>query len=510
MIRTDEDFKVLISNDIKSSFLRHYEMSLKLSGDLHSSNWRMSSSIECDMCNLLNLVGRDTTIHYYGGCYYFFDGMIYVVVSEDLIGDAFREVLTEMNLKMTQKKRYSMFRNEFLAAIRLHNRLRPSRRIVAFTNGVLTLDDLEFHKHGPEFHVTSFKPFAYDEMADCPKWSKFLKEVLPDRESRRVIQMFMGLSLIERGSVLNPYAEADTNKVELCLILIGDGANGKSVIYQTMMGIFGKGSISNADYDELTSMGDEGMRNRRLLQDCTFNWSSDSDARTFGRKRSGVFKRIVSGEPVTSREIGGNVQQMERVPYLIFNFNALPAPDDTSYGFIRRLQFVSFDVTIPPARQNKHLAHDLIEEYPGIFNWIVRGSKEIRRRKFVFCYTQGGRRQALLSMLKTSPVMAWVSAFGIRHTPGDKGEAPKVVPGDKLRRSLERFCEDNDVETPSDASFGIWMNKLGFTKKRTSTGRLYEVYGVTAEALTRHFVIKNEAFPLDDIFEEDGYFDDMD
>ena len=116
--------------------------------------------------------------------------------------------------------------------------------------------------------------------------------------------MFLGLGLIERGTVYNPCEGKDCAKVELCLILIGSGSNGKSVIFNTAMGIYGRDRISGIDYDELTSPGDEGMRARRLLRDALFNWSSDSDSRTFGRKRTGVFKRIVSGEPVTDRKIG--------------------------------------------------------------------------------------------------------------------------------------------------------------------------------------------------------------
>jgi phage/plasmid-associated DNA primase len=94
------------------------------------------------------------------------------------------------------------------------------------------------------------------------------------------------------------------------------------------------------------------MRARRLLRDAIFNWSSDSDQRTFGRRRTGVFKRIVSGESVTDRKLGEDVKENYNIPFLIFNLNELPYADDQSLGFIRRLQFISFDVSIPKERQN--------------------------------------------------------------------------------------------------------------------------------------------------------------
>src|SRR3712207_9267711 len=72
-----------------------------------------------------------------------------------------------------------------------------------------------------------------------------------------------------------------------------------------------------------------------------------STPKKFGRKNTGVFKRLVSGEPVAYRKLGQDIMDIGTVPYLIFNLNELPYPDDSSLGLIRRLQFVSFDVTIP-------------------------------------------------------------------------------------------------------------------------------------------------------------------
>ena len=128
--------------------------------------------------------------------------------------------------------------------------------------------------------------------------------------------MFLGLGLIERGTVYNPYEGKNMAKIELCLLLIGAGSNGKSVVMQTAVGVFGKERISSLDYDELVAPGDEGMRSRRLLRNAIFNWTSDSETRTFGKRRSGVFKRIVSGEPVTDRRIGHDVEENLRMPCL--------------------------------------------------------------------------------------------------------------------------------------------------------------------------------------------------
>src|SRR3712207_6220951 len=126
-------------------------------------------------------------------------------------------------------------------------------------------------------------------------------------------------------------------------------------------------------------------RGRYPIRNAIFNWSSDSTPKKFGRKNTGVFKRLVSGEPVAYRKLGQDIMDIGTVPYLIFNLNELPYPDDSSLGLIRRLQFVSFDVTIPKERQNPELASILIKnEISGIFNWVLRGTNELWRRFFKF------------------------------------------------------------------------------------------------------------------------------
>ena len=91
-----------------------------------------------------------------------------------------------------------------------------------------------------------------------------------------------------------------------------------------------------------------------------------------------MFKRLVSGEPVPMRKLGRDILEGNSIPYLIFNLNELPFPDDASLGFIRRLQYVSFDVTIPKERQDPELASKIIrEELSGVFNWIFRGAMEL-------------------------------------------------------------------------------------------------------------------------------------
>lgn len=476
-----------------------------------------------DFISEIRRLAKESPVLHGQGGYYLFDGRIYVSIGEDLIEAAYDRLVERLRIVPVIGNR-TLCRKYFIGTIYYADAFCPRAEVQAFSNGVLDMTGLYsggggnyarpvFHEgFSPEYHVTYMHPYEYNASAKCNKWQSFLHEVLPDKNLRLIIQMFLGLGLIERSNAYNPYEGKKSVKVELCLVLLGNGSNGKSTVYDVAKGIFGNERISGVDYDELTAMGDEGMRARRLLRNAIFNWSSDSDARTFGRKRTGVFKRIVSGESVTDRAIGENVRENCNIPFLVFNLNELPYPDDQSLGFIRRLQIVPFEVVIPKNRQNPSLSSELLAERSGIFNWIVRGARELKRKKFAFPSSEGCRRQVIKAQLQTNPVLAWVNSYQMRWDMRAKNETGMWIPTKILLQSLERFCEDNDVPMVSKQKFGQTMSRIGggFFKKRIAGAFNYEVYGCTEAHLSEPFVIDNEEMTVNFVKEDGSFISDDD
>jgi len=451
-------------------------------------------------------MAKNVPVKFYDGSFYMFDGKIYVRVREELVIAAYDQLILHLRIVPVIGNRQLCMKH-FVNIIRFYNLLLPRPDLVAFTNGVLDLREYRFYDFNPRFHVTHYHPYEYNEKAKCNKWLNFLHEVLPDKNSRLILQMFLGLGLMERGSVYNPYEGKETSKIELCLILLGEGSNGKSTIYDTAIGIFGKERISGLDYDDLTAPGDEGMRARRLLRDAIFNWSSDSDQRTFGRKRTGVFKRIVSGESVTDRKLGEDVKENYNIPFLIFNLNELPYSDDHSLGFIRRLQFISFEYVVPKEKQNPALSRELAAEYPGIFNWILRGCRELKRRKFVFPSSSGNRRQTLLAQLNMNPVISWINAYRMRYEAKVPGENGVWIDTKTMMDSLNAFCETNGAEPVSKQLFGQTMARTGrgFFKEHRGDGNYYLVYGCNSDRLAEPFNIRDGDMEIEYV-EQKGTF----
>ena len=442
-------------------------------------------------------LAMDCPVKWYRGNYYLFNGKVYEIAEWEIIEMAFQMLVEDLSITPVMNRQTPIM-DVFAKTVRVCNMLVPHFDVVAFANGVVDFGsgnkEPQVMPFSPEYHVTYYHPYDFNPKAKCPRWLNFIHEVLPDKSSRQILQMFLGLGLIQRGTAYNIYEGKESDKVELCLLLVGTGANGKSVVFDVACQLFGPDRISKMDYGDLTADGDEGMRGRFPIRNAIFNWSSDSDPKKFGRKNTGMFKRLVSGEPVPVRELKRNVLETDAIPYLIFNLNELPFPDDASLGFIRRLQYVSFDVTIPKDRQDPDLAAKIIRnELSGVFNWVFRGMLELKKRKYRFPSAEASRKQLLKSLLQSSPVVAWIRAYSLRCEAEARGEQPLWISVQDLMFSLRQFCLDNDLDEdkiPTLQSFGRTMwSKCNFLKKRTSEGNMYRVYGIDLATLKEHLLI---------------------
>ncbi len=85
-----------------------------------------------------------------------------------------------------------------------------------FLNGIGKL-----YPHDKTDNLNYVLPFEYLPDATCPLFDSYLKYCLPDKEKRMVLQEFLGYI----------FTPNDICNLEKCLLLYGEGSNGKSVLY---------------------------------------------------------------------------------------------------------------------------------------------------------------------------------------------------------------------------------------------------------------------------------------
>jgi putative DNA primase/helicase len=233
---------------------------------------------------------------------------------------------------------------------------------------MLNLEDstLEIHtdgtvtsnKHSYLNYITTKLNITYDPNAKCDLWQNFLNEVLPDKNSQKILQEFLGWSL-SRGHLL---------KMEKMLFLIGTGANGKSLIYDVVNHVLGEHNVSKLDFKDISN-----NQARIMLEDKLINYSPDSSA-----KVDEMMKKLVSGEPLPVKIPYESPRLITVLPKCIVNTNILPDSSDLTHSIFRRFIILNLDVTIAPDKQDKQLAYKIYStEAAGILNWMIEGLQRL-------------------------------------------------------------------------------------------------------------------------------------
>jgi putative DNA primase/helicase len=221
----------------------------------------------------------------------------------------------------------------------------------------------------PDFDSKDFLtyqlPFKFNEEATCPIFNSFLDKVLPDKDQQNILAEYVAYVFLKHKAL----------KLEKCMILLGKGANGKSVFFDIVKALLGAENVSSFSLQSLTN---ESGYYRALIGNKLLNYSSEISS----HMDSTYFKQLVSGEPVDARLPYGNPFILENYAKLIFNANELPRDVEQNEAFFRRFIIIKFDVTIPEERRDPELAQSIINsELPGVFNWVMDGLGRLTRVK---------------------------------------------------------------------------------------------------------------------------------
>lgn len=238
--------------------------------------------------------------------------------------------------------------------------------LLAMENGLLDLEavlsgeDVDLLSPSPNWFCTSYWPYKYDQEKKCHRWIRFLKQVLPKLKERKLLQEFLGYCLT-----------FDTS-YHKSLILVGDGANGKSVVTEVATQLIGPSNVSHVGLERFGDKFALAPTVGRLA-----NIVSEV-SKTKGVAED-TLKAMISGDLIRGERKYHDPVDARPTVRLIFATNEVPHFSDRSEGLWRRLLFLPFNVTIPEAEQDRKLAKRICQkELPGIFNWAIRGLRRLR------------------------------------------------------------------------------------------------------------------------------------
>lgn len=415
--------------------------------------------------DLLRVAIQKSSLGVFNGNPYFFNGRIYEYLGDNDFGNLIYDVLKRCKLPSEDMMRLEGVIKVCRRAV-YGKHLRPDNGIMIFRNGVLDMDKKKLCAFNKKFVQMTEVEYDYDAEEIPFQWKIFIEEVLPSPTIRKIFQEFLGCIFIDR----------DKAKIETMMVLRGSGSNGKSVVFETIMGILGRDNVSNFGLGALIS-GNERKKNIAFINGKRLNYCSEIQALEIG-KESDTMKALISGEPTEARPIYGNNFTAHNIPLLMANANQMPFMRDWSYGMRRRLYIIPFEVEIPRERQRKTLADELKAEYPAIFNWIIEGRDRFVANNYKF--TKSERLEEIMDeyQAESNSVLDFMYKHSYFRSYEDVVDAePEWVNSSILYRRYEKWCFENGVHTETTAAFGRILNNAGYRKKRLSKGHLYAIYG---------------------------------
>ena len=244
------------------------------------------------------------------------------------------------------------------AFVRDHNFNIGNPETINCLNGQLELDDFGWtlKPHNCADYRTTQIPVVYDDNAKAPLFEQFLEDIFRDDEDKQAKKQ----SLLEMiGYSLMAHA-----RHEKFVILIGGGANGKSVLLAVLEALCGQANVAGVQPSNFEKPFQRAHLHGKLANIVTELKQGEVIA-------DAELKAITSGEPAT-------VERKYCTPFVMrpfatcwFGSNHMPHTRDFSDALFRRALIFRFGRTFSAAEQDHNLKDKLIAELPGILEMAI-------------------------------------------------------------------------------------------------------------------------------------------
>ena len=220
-------------------------------------------------------------------------------------------------------------------------------------NGEIELDEGRWalRPHRKELYRTTQIPISYIQQAEARKFLNFLNEIFSkDEDKKEKIEALLQLI----GYTLMSHAHH-----EKFIILVGAGANGKSVLLSVIQSLCGDDNVAAVqprDFDRSFQRAHLHNKHANIITEIP-QGSIIADAE---------LKAITSGEPSTVEHKYGNPFVMQPFCTCWFGTNHMPQSKDYSEALFRRATIITFNRVFSTKEQNPNLREELKEELPGI------------------------------------------------------------------------------------------------------------------------------------------------
>ena len=389
---------------------------------------------------------------------YYFNNYYWELVTEDFMKDYLSKVAEKSGIKhfqATKNKIKEDLYKQFISTSKTPtSENRSSKVMINMLNGTFIYEEnkYEFRKFHSEDMLTYQLPFEYNPKAKAPVFLQYLNEVMPEKEAQFVMSEYIG------------YIFAKHLKLEKCLVLVGSGANGKSVFGDIVYALLGKKNVTSFS---LGNLCDKSGYYRAEIGHYLLSYSSEMGGKNCDPD---LVKQLISNESVSARSPYGKPITVTNYCRFMFNANILPKDIEQSYGYFRRFMFLMFDVTIPEEKRNPNLAKTIIEtELSGVFNWVLEGLDRLITKK---TFTSSPKIETAFAKVKRESNS--VALFVDEH--GYKSSQSEFQDSKTFYSNYSDYCKETGYHSVSKIEFLRRLEQLDIYVERGATNNTTRVH----------------------------------
>lgn len=251
-------------------------------------------------------------------------------------------------------------------------------------NGVVDLRTGQLRVAAREDYVTRRSPVAFNPSARAPRWEKFIVEVTAEPDGRGGHKPRPALAAYKQRAL--GYAMTGSTGEHKMFMAVGNGANGKNVLLDTLQGLMGEYCVTVPPEALMAVRGDADAERpspvAATLAGARLAISSES--RDGQRLDVALVKRHTGGGYMNARFMRENSFRFEITHKLCLMTNHRPELDHLDDAMRGRLHLIPFDMAWnrpghperDPTRPDgdKDLPAKLRAEAAGILAWLVAGA----------------------------------------------------------------------------------------------------------------------------------------
>ena len=306
------------------------------------------------------------------------------------------------------------------------NKLFNVNPVINFINGTLEIEpEINFREHRETDCCTYCLDYPYDPSANSEEWINFLETVTNHDDKKMCLLQELS------GYVLYP-----DNRLQKCAVLIGSGANGKSVFLNVLTRIFGSANVSNVEMSSLS-------QDFQVIQLMNSMLNISAETRTNVAGAESKFKQITAGDEISACYKGKDYITFRPRAKMFLACNEYVKSSDTTEGWTRRFCFVDFPmhfVEMPNPNNPEELPIDRDIEHKlttqkqlsAIFNWVLQGYEMLKACGY---FTEPDDQKAINEEFKelSNPLIEFAKEVEIINS----------ISSTRLYDDYRRWCEDS-------------------------------------------------------------------